>query len=90
MTGKTHLMIKLTPSWQLPLRGDGDRYSSRTRWRSQELADRSWNNVGTLRCDKDEVIRESLLRADNLPHHITQALLKPSYSACDVNTDDMM
>ena len=31
----------------------------------------SWNDVGTLRGGEDEAIRESLLRAENLPHHIT-------------------
>ena len=44
----------------------------------------------TLRGGENEAIRESLLRAENLPHHITQALLKPSYSACDVNTDKII
>ena len=48
------------------------------------------NDVGTLCGGENEAIRESLFRAENLPHHITQALLKPSYSACDINMDEMI
>ena len=50
----------------------------------------SWNDINILYGNKNKIIRENLLRVKNLPHYITQALLKPNYNICDVNTDKII